>query len=126
MDLTDKVEESGRPVKAPKTNDNTNVDPDLRQVMAEADQKVIDLAKTAGASAVIKTSQTRPAPGRGSHPGAATKRPDLGSLLKIRFCNPSTFGPPVRDYVASLHNLKEVVLHAWAETHIPATRIGDW
>ena len=47
-------------------------------------------------------------------------------MLKIRFCNPSTFGPLVRDYVASLHNLKEVVVHAWAETHILATRVGDW
>ena len=47
-------------------------------------------------------------------------------MLKIRFCNPSTFGPLVRDYVASLHSLNEVVLHAWAETHIPASRIGDW
>ena len=64
--------------------------------------------------------------GTGSHPGAASKRPGLGSVLKIRFCNPSTFGPLVRDYVASLHSLNEVVLHAWAETHIPASRIGDW
>ena len=47
-------------------------------------------------------------------------------MLKIRFCNPSTFGPLVRDYVASLHSLNEVVLHAWAETHIPASRTGDW
>ena len=53
MDLTDKVEESGQPVKAPKTNDNA--DENVSTVTAEADQKVIDLAKAAGASALIKS-----------------------------------------------------------------------
>ena len=42
-------------MKAPKTNDNTNADENVRKVIAEADQKVIDLAKAAGASALIKT-----------------------------------------------------------------------
>ena len=55
MDLTDKVEEPAQPTKAPKTKQNDDTDEMVRMVIAEADQKVIDLAKTAGASARIKS-----------------------------------------------------------------------
>ena len=55
MDLTDKVEEPAQPTKAPKTKQNDDTDEIVRMVTAEADQKVIDLAKAAGASARIKS-----------------------------------------------------------------------
>ena len=55
MDLTDKVEEPAQPTKAPKTKQNDDNDEMVITVIAEADQKVIDLAKTAGASARIKS-----------------------------------------------------------------------
>ena len=55
MDLTDKIEEPAQPTKAPKTNQNDATNVNFVTVIAEADQKVVDLAKTAGASACIKS-----------------------------------------------------------------------
>ena len=38
------------------------------------------------------------------------------------FVTPLHVGPLVWDDVASIHNLKDLVLHAWAATHIPVAR----